>query len=518
MAPGEFDQELRYVEHRCKELEIPSPTAFAYPAYVHTPSALQTLRERGYRFARAGDSRPYDPKVDDPLLIPSFSTTGTDENSAMRVMSALRLARDGKIVVLTIHGVPDGAHPQVTTSPELFERYLKFLADEKYTVLAMRDLAKYVAPAQRLADTSIARYSARLEKRPDAAKWREYFEKSDRLRAEQIAALDEEVKSAGAKEAVRAPSGGDTKFDLRNPPGGSLSSAEAKEFCSVVMSFQLPSGGWSKAVSYTKGARKAGMQWTSQETPWHYAATIDNKATITELRILAACHAAEASAPLKAAISRGVDYLLNAQFPNGGWPQNYPLEGGYHDFVTLNDSAMMNVLALLSDVAGAREGFECVDVDQKERARLAVERGNECLLKLQRNGGVWCAQYEPTSLVPAHARLFEPASLSGGESVEVVRYLMKLPKTPERTKAIEGAITWFSNAKTFAPEKPDGPLQWARFYELKTQKPIFPGKTDGRFYDTYEALREKNPGGYDYLVTKPADLIGKWAERWRSEK
>jgi PelA/Pel-15E family pectate lyase len=114
--------------------------------------------------------------------------------------------------------------------------------------------------------------------------------------------------------------------------------------------------------------------------------------------------------------------------------------------------------------------------------------------------------------------LFEPASLSGGESVEVVRYLMKLPKTPERTKAIEGAITWFSNAKTFAPEKPDGPLQWARFYELKTQKPIFPGKTDGRFYDTYEALREKNPGGYDYLVTKPADLIGKWAERWRSEK
>ena len=95
---------------------------------------------------------------------------------------------------------------------------------------------------------------------------------------------------------------------------------------------------------------------------------------------------------------------------------------------------------------------------------------------------------------------------------------MSLPKTPEREKAIESALAWFAKAKTFPPEKDGESPRWGRFYDLKSQQPIFIGKTDGRTYATYEAMREKNPGGYDYLVTKPADLIGKWAARWREGK
>ena len=495
MAPGEFDQELAYVERKCSALGVPKPTAFAYPAYAHTPVALRTLRERGYKFARGGESRAYDPVVDDPLLIPSFSTTGTNENAAQRVLAALRQATGGKIVVLTIHGVPDDAHPQVTTSPELFERYLKFLAEEKYTVLAMRDLSKYVRPAPRTASTAVERYAPQLEKMADADAWRAYFTRSDAWRARHVAALAEEVKAAGLPAAVRAPSGGDVKADV-----------------ATVLSYQLPCGGWSKGLGYSKGPRSPGMQWTSQEDPWHYAGTLDNRATTAELRILAQ---AEASDTVRAAIVRGVDYLLEAQLPNGGWPQNYPLEGGYHDFITLNDSAMLHALELLAEVAEGRDGFACVDAPRREKARAAVEHGNECLLRMQVRSTVWCAQHEPMSLVPAHARLFEPASLSGGESVEVVRYLMRLPKTPERSKAIEAAVAWFAGAKTFQVEDK---REWARFYDLKTQKPIFVGKTDGRTYETIESMRAHNPGGYDYLVTRPEDLIGKWAERWREGK
>jgi hypothetical protein len=57
----------------------------------------------------------------------------------------LRQANDGRIVVLTIHGVPDTAHPKVTTAPDLFQRYLDFLRDEDYTVVALRDVPKYFA-------------------------------------------------------------------------------------------------------------------------------------------------------------------------------------------------------------------------------------------------------------------------------------------------------------------------------------------------------------------------------------
>lgn len=489
MAPGEFDQELSYVERMCKSLDVPRPKTFAYPAYGTSPEALHTLRERGYRFARVGGSRPYDPATDDPLLIPSFSTTGENENAALRVLAALRQAKDGKIVVLTIHGVPDTAHPHVTTSPELFERYLQFLADEKYHVIAMRDLAKYAAPAVKLGTTAMERYAHRLEKMADADAWRTYFTKSDEWTAKHTAALALETKDAPPKPA---PSAGNQTL--------------TPDLAETVLSYQLPCGGWSKAVSYRQGPRKPGTQWTSQEDPWHYAGTFDNRATTSELRFLATIGTDAA----KAALRRGVEYVLEAQFPNGGWPQTYPLEGGYHDFITLNDSSMIRVLEFLQEVADGR-----IPYPHPEHARAAVERGNACLLRLQIKSTVWCAQYDALSLAAAHARIFEPASLSGGESVEVVRYLMKLPKTPEHTKVIESALAWFASAKTFTTD--DKP-QWGRFYDLKKQQPIFVGKTDGRTYEAYEAMREKNPGGYDYLTTKPADLIGKWATRWREGK
>lgn len=59
-------------------------------------------------------------------------------------MNAFTMAKDGKIVVLTIHGVPDIEHPWVNTPPELFREYLEFLRTNSYKVISLRDLAEYV--------------------------------------------------------------------------------------------------------------------------------------------------------------------------------------------------------------------------------------------------------------------------------------------------------------------------------------------------------------------------------------
>ena len=133
--------ELAYIEDRCLELGISRPVSFAYPGYETHPDALQILTQRGYLFARAGEDRTYHPSLDHPLLVPSFSTTGPDKK---RVLDALMRARNGEIVVLTVHGVPDYAHPHVTTPPELFEAYLDYLRDNRYTVIAMRDLVQFI--------------------------------------------------------------------------------------------------------------------------------------------------------------------------------------------------------------------------------------------------------------------------------------------------------------------------------------------------------------------------------------
>ena len=62
---------------------------------------------------------------------------------------AVAQARDGKIAVLCFHGVPALEHPWVNTDPDDFEHYMKYLKDEGCTVIAMRDLAKYVNPTFR---------------------------------------------------------------------------------------------------------------------------------------------------------------------------------------------------------------------------------------------------------------------------------------------------------------------------------------------------------------------------------
>jgi peptidoglycan/xylan/chitin deacetylase (PgdA/CDA1 family) len=147
--------QLRAITAHCKEHGIPEPVSFAYPGNAILKEALPVLKELGIKWARRGGSPEhpyaagrgfaYEPGLDHPLLIPTAGDarpTWTLDD----LKRAVSQARHGKVAVLQFHGVPDTAHDWVSTSAERFEAYLKYLADEKYTVIAMRDLAKYVDP------------------------------------------------------------------------------------------------------------------------------------------------------------------------------------------------------------------------------------------------------------------------------------------------------------------------------------------------------------------------------------
>ena len=141
MDAARFADELRYVEEKLRSLGAPTPVSFAYPAYVTTPDAVRLLRERGYTFARTGGDRAYDPVRDDPMLVPSWTLRATSRDT---VLNAIRQASGGRVVVLTIHGVPDTAHPWVTTPVEMFDELLRALKDGGYRVVALRDVARYL--------------------------------------------------------------------------------------------------------------------------------------------------------------------------------------------------------------------------------------------------------------------------------------------------------------------------------------------------------------------------------------
>jgi hypothetical protein len=43
-----------------------------------------------------------------------------------------------------IHGVPDIAHPDYTTSEEVFTQFLQYMKEQQYKVIAVKDLQQYI--------------------------------------------------------------------------------------------------------------------------------------------------------------------------------------------------------------------------------------------------------------------------------------------------------------------------------------------------------------------------------------
>ncbi len=134
-------EQLYYIESKCDSLGISKPTNFAYPGYGLNKSALEILKEKQYHFARAGGSRVYDPIEDHPFLIPSWAT---NEKNKKEILAGISQAKNGKIVVLTIHGVPDVEHPWVNTPIEIFKDYLNFLSKNNFKVISLKDLENYI--------------------------------------------------------------------------------------------------------------------------------------------------------------------------------------------------------------------------------------------------------------------------------------------------------------------------------------------------------------------------------------
>jgi peptidoglycan-N-acetylglucosamine deacetylase len=137
--------DVEFIEQQCVKYGIPKPVSFCYPGYQTSEVAVNLLRERGYQFARAGGARPFDPATDDPLTMPQ-AFDGKPESTLEQFKLAVAQTRDGNVAVMTFHGVPDIQHPWVNTDPARFETYMQHLTDEGCKVIAMRDLAKYLAP------------------------------------------------------------------------------------------------------------------------------------------------------------------------------------------------------------------------------------------------------------------------------------------------------------------------------------------------------------------------------------
>jgi peptidoglycan-N-acetylglucosamine deacetylase len=148
-------EQLDAVNARCKRFGISRPISFAYPGNAIAIGALEILKTEGFIFARRGGAPEfpykegrgfaYEPKRDHPLLIPTAGDARPDWTIS-DFKRAVDQAKEGRVVVLQFHGVPDLDHPWVHTPPERFREYMNYLREERYPVIALRDLARFVEP------------------------------------------------------------------------------------------------------------------------------------------------------------------------------------------------------------------------------------------------------------------------------------------------------------------------------------------------------------------------------------
>ncbi|MGV7207554.1 pectate lyase [Oxalobacteraceae bacterium A2-2] len=379
---------------------------------------------------------------------------------------------------------------------------------------------------------------ARVAGQPE---WQAYLARSRALMAADKASFQAE-RATAAPPPVMESAGGAKTMPL-NRPTAWYATAEARHIADVIASFQTPAGGWSKNMARDGATRLPGQPYVAaharaapDDVPWNWVGTFDNDATTTELRFLARVAAqapgAEGEA-WRASFLRGLDYVLAAQYPNGGWPQVYPLQGGYHDAITYNDDAMADIANLLADVAAGLGDYAFVPADRRARAAEAGKLAIACILATQvRLDGrltAWSQQYDPVTLKPVGARNFEPDALSSGESTGLLLYLMKLEQpAPGVAAAIEAGVQWLratairdrawrhSAQGSVLAEQPGAPLLWARYTSLESGKPVF-GDRDLTLHDDVMEISAERRNGYAWYLTGGQRALSAYAT-WKARQ
>jgi len=357
-----------------------------------------------------------------------------------------------------------------------------------------------------------------------------YLDRSQANALADTSAVQAEVLAKKMTGVVRAPSGGGFKMHVKEGDAW-FAGNESKQLADVMLSDQTPSGGWSKHLGFNKGPRQPAMPWTSQNEPGQlaqYEAKFDNCSTPEEMYFLATVWQATKRQDCRAGFIKGLKFIFAAQFPNGGWPQVYPLEGGYHDDITFNDDAMTHVLELLHGITLNDPVFDFVDESERQQVAAALATGIRCVLKTEvmRDGKktVWCIQNDSLMLRPADARKMEPATLSGLESAHILKFLMTITNpAPEVVACIESDLKWLEAAKitgagktnvngktVYEPNAASTQVDWARFYNLTNSKPVFPSR-DGILFDTFA----NNKVGYNYYTSQPGSIITNGQRKWR---
>ena len=183
--------------------------------------------------------------------------------------------------------------------------------------------------------------------------------------------------------------------------------SQVREIVDNVLLFQRDNGGWPKdydmtAVLTSEQREKVLKTRSNQDSSY------DNGNLHSQVEYLARAFAQANEPDWKKACERGFDFILASQYANGGFPQQFPNAKSFHAHITFNDGVMIGILRVLRQAANGDEHFRWLDPQRQQKARVAIDSGNECLLKCQIKVNAelkgWCQQHDEITFEARPAR------------------------------------------------------------------------------------------------------------------
>ncbi len=319
---------------------------------------------------------------------------------------------------------------------------------------------------------------------------------------------------------------------------------EIEKIADNILLFQKTNGGWAKNYDMLAILTEEQKDTISRAKNLTNT-TFDNGATHSQVEYLAKAYSLKKIERFKDGCLKGIDFMLSAQYSNGGLPQYYPDTSGYRKYITFNDGAMIGVMKVLQKILTREPQYSFVDSARYGKVKEAFEKGINCILKCQikQDGKLtaWGQQHDNIDFHQQNARAFEPAALCGDESADIVLLLMSLDHpSQEIIVAIQSAVKWLHDSRIFgirvktisAPKKvykyststidrvvvkdPNAPPIWTRFYELGTNRPLFCNRDKIPVYTLAEVDRERRSGytWYHYEPERVFEEYPIWQKKW----
>lgn len=272
----------------------------------------------------------------------------------------------------------------------------------------------------------------------------------------------------------------------------------ASKAADALIAIQNPAGGWNYLgdmageASLKKWYDTIGKNgWRLEEFQHYYGnCTFDDEGTAECCKFMLRMYVEKKDPKYKAAFEKALKFVLESQYPIGGWPQRYPLKDEFHhhgnpdytSFITFNDDVVgenIEFLIMVYQALGDKTVLE------------PIRRAMDCYVACQQPApqAGWGLQHTVADLKPASARTYEPKAFATHATASCVSQLMtfyQLTGDPKYLARVPEALDWLATTR-LPDEVMPGKPRYPTFVQIGSNKPLFVHRTgsnvvNGRYY------------------------------------